>query len=89
VLDALSAAHNASRAVAARHLIGQEPGWTQDAYDRLTAPWAAVVGPAHPDDVRCDLSRETLRRAHPNYASFQAGRRIEYGPQTRSGAAWT
>ena len=33
-----------------RDLIGQHPGWDQDAYDRLTGPWRDVIGPIHPDD---------------------------------------
>lgn len=27
----------------------------QEVYDFLTAPWAAVVGPAHPDDVQVEV----------------------------------
>jgi hypothetical protein len=40
------------KALAARDLIGTIPGWTQEAYDLLTGPWAAAFGrPAHPDDT--------------------------------------
>ena len=61
-LDRLDAARDAARdatwvaaRVAAlgllcRDLIGQHPGWDQDAYDRLTGPWRDVIGPIHPDD---------------------------------------
>ncbi|PRX92032.1 hypothetical protein [Allonocardiopsis opalescens] len=38
-------------ALAARDLIGSTPAWTQDAYDLLTSPWRASVGPLHPDDA--------------------------------------
>lgn len=42
---------SAAIALAARHLIGRAPGWTQEAYDTLTRPWvAAGVGPLHPAD---------------------------------------
>ena len=38
-------------ALAARDLIGTVPGWTQEAYDLLTAPWVAAFGrAAHSDD---------------------------------------
>ena len=35
-------------------LIGQRPGWDQDAYDLLTGPWRSVIGPVHPDDGDSD-----------------------------------
>lgn len=38
-------------ALAARDLIGTTPGWTREAYDRLTRPWRAAFGPVHPDDT--------------------------------------
>lgn len=74
---AISAVHDAARAVADRHLIGQEPGWTQQAYEHLTAPWFAVFGPPHPDDAgRARPTKESLRTRnrlrHPSYPAFQA-----------------
>lgn len=33
-----------------RSLIDEATPWNQAAYDLLVAPWAAVIGPAHPDD---------------------------------------
>ncbi|MEO3788530.1 hypothetical protein ABGB12_34835 [Actinocorallia sp. B10E7] len=38
-------------ALAARHLIGQAPGWTQAEYDTLTRAWALALGPLHPADA--------------------------------------
>jgi len=43
----------AAGALCARDLIGQH-GFTQDHYNVLTLPWAAVIGPVHPDDVERD-----------------------------------
>jgi len=40
----------AARALLLRDLIGQHPGWDQDAYDLLTGPWRQAIGPLHPDD---------------------------------------
>ena len=48
---AWAAARDAARALAVRDLIGQH-GLTQQHYDTLTGPWAAVIGPAHPDDTK-------------------------------------
>ena len=45
------AAGDAALALATRHLIDQH-GYTQAHYDTLTAPWASVIGPAHPNDKR-------------------------------------
>jgi hypothetical protein len=44
------AARVAALGLATRHLIDQH-GYTQHHYDTLTAPWAAVIGHAHPDDA--------------------------------------
>ena len=38
-------------ALLVRDLIGQHPGWDQDAYDLLTGPWRQTIGPIHPDDA--------------------------------------
>lgn len=46
---AWDATWDAAWALVVRDLIGQH-GFTQDHYDTLTAQWAAVIGPAHPDD---------------------------------------
>ena len=48
---ARDAARGAARGLLLRDLIGQHPGWDQDAYDRLTGPWRSVIGPVHPDDA--------------------------------------
>ena len=40
----------AAWALLLRDLIGQHPGWDQDAYDLLTGPWRQTIGPIHPDD---------------------------------------
>ena len=45
---------DAARGLLLRDLIGQAPGWDQDAYDLLTAPWRDVIGPIHPDDGDSD-----------------------------------
>lgn len=47
---AWDAAWDAAWALVVRDLIS-ENGFTQEHYDLLTGPWAAVFGPAHPDDV--------------------------------------
>lgn len=47
---ARSAALMAAKALAARDLIGYEPGWGQGEYDLLTAPWRKAIGPLHPED---------------------------------------
>ena len=52
----LYAVRDAAVALLCRDLIGQAPGWDQDAYDLLTGPWRDVIGPIHPDD----LVRRTL-----------------------------
>ena len=44
------AARDAALGLLCRDLIGQHPGWDQDAYDLLTGPWRDVIGPIHPDD---------------------------------------
>ena len=44
------AVQDAALGLLCRDLIGQHPGWDQDAYDRLTGPWRQVIGPIHPDD---------------------------------------
>jgi len=50
-LDAArGAAGDAAGALLCRDLIGQAPGWDQDAYNLLTGPWRQVIGPVHPDD---------------------------------------
>jgi hypothetical protein len=59
--QAVHAARDAAWAVAARHLIGRTPGWTQDAYDHLTRPWRANVGELHPEDAPINESREVAR----------------------------
>ena len=51
---AWDAARVAARALLLRDLIGQTPGWDQDAYDLLTGPWRQVIGPIHPDDGERD-----------------------------------
>lgn len=50
--DALELARDAAVAVAYRWKIGRPeyPGWTQQAYEQLTEPWARVMGKAHPGD---------------------------------------
>jgi len=47
-----SAAQDAAVGLTYRWKIGREdcPGWTQQAYDHLTAPWNAVFGKIHPLD---------------------------------------
>ena len=45
-----AAVGDAAWALVVRDLIS-ENGFTQEHYDLLTGPWAAVFGPAHPDDV--------------------------------------
>lgn len=47
---ARTAAQDAMLALSARHLVGQMPGWTQEAYDHLTRPWSNDITLAHPDD---------------------------------------
>ena len=47
---ARDAALGAAWALLLRDLIGQHPGWDQDAYDLLTGPWRQTIGPIHPDD---------------------------------------
>lgn len=47
---AWAAVGDAAWALVVRDLIS-ENGFTQEHYDLLTGPWAAVFGPAHPDDV--------------------------------------
>lgn len=37
-------------ALIVRHQIGKIPGWTQDEYNRVTAPWRRIIGKVHPDD---------------------------------------
>jgi len=44
------ATRDAAWALLLRDLIGQHPGWDQDAYDLLTGPWRQTIGPIHPDD---------------------------------------
>jgi len=48
------AVQDAALGLLCRDLIGQHPGWDQDAYDRLTGPWRDVIGPIHPDDGDSD-----------------------------------
>ena len=48
-LAAWATAWDAAVALVVRDLIGQH-GFTQEHYDTLVAPWAEVVGKAHPDD---------------------------------------
>ena len=48
------AARDAALGLLCRDLIGQHPGWDQDAYDLLTGPWRDVIGPIHPDDGDSD-----------------------------------
>ena len=48
---AWDATRDAAVALLCRDLIGQSPGWDQDAYDLLTGPWRDVIGPIHPDDA--------------------------------------
>jgi len=48
--SARDAARDAALGLLCRDLIGQHPGWDQDAYDLLTGPWRDVIGPIHPDD---------------------------------------
>ena len=57
------AARGAAVALLCRDLIGQAPGWDQDAYNLLTGPWRDVIGPIHPDDGDGDerAVREALR----------------------------
>jgi hypothetical protein len=45
-----NAARDAAVGLLCRDLIGQAPGWDQDAYNLLTGPWRDVIGPIHPDD---------------------------------------
>ena len=58
-----NAARDAAVALLCRDLIGQAPGWDQDAYNLLTGPWRDVIGPIHPDDGDGDerAVREALR----------------------------
>ena len=51
VRAATRAAGDAAGALLCRDLIGQAPGWDQDAYDWLTGPWRQIIGPLHPDDA--------------------------------------
>ena len=51
---ARGAALGATWGLLLRDLIGQRPGWDQDAYDLLTGPWRSVIGPVHPDDGDSD-----------------------------------
>lgn len=44
-------AQDAAVALVGRDLIDEATDWDRDAYDYLTYSWAAVIGPAHPDDV--------------------------------------
>ena len=44
------ATRDAAVGLLCRDLIGQAPGWDQDAYNLLTGPWRDVIGPIHPDD---------------------------------------
>ena len=48
---AWAATRGAAWALLVRDLIGQHPGWDQDAYDLLTGPWRDAIGPIHPDDA--------------------------------------
>jgi hypothetical protein len=48
---ARDAALGAAWGLLLRDLIGQHPGWDQDAYDLLTGPWRDAIGPIHPDDA--------------------------------------
>jgi hypothetical protein len=48
---ARDAALGAAWGLLLRDLIGQRPGWDQDAYDLLTGPWRDAIGPIHPDDA--------------------------------------
>ena len=52
-----NAARDAAVALLCRDLIGQAPGWDQDAYNLLTGPWRDVIGPIHPDDGDEGLGR--------------------------------
>ena len=56
---AQDAARDATRVATAglmcRDLIGQYPGWDQDAYNLLTGPWRRTIGPIHPDDGGSDV----------------------------------
>ena len=44
------AASMAATALCVRDLIGSH-GLPQAHYDTLTAPWATIIGPVHPDDA--------------------------------------
>ena len=48
---AWGAALDATAGLMCRDLIGQYPGWDQDAYNLLTGPWRRTIGPIHPDDA--------------------------------------
>ena len=50
--DAARYAADVADALVVRDLIDEATPWNQAAYDLLVAPWAAVIGPAHPDDRR-------------------------------------
>lgn len=47
-------AQDAAVALVVRDLIDESTDWNRRAYDYLTHSWAAVIGPAHPDDVQVD-----------------------------------
>ncbi len=48
---ARDAASDTACALVVRDLIDERTAWNQAAYNLLTAPWAKVFGPVHPDDV--------------------------------------
>lgn len=39
-----------------RDRIGDDPNWTQEAYDHITRPYREAVGPIHPDDEQTPAS---------------------------------
>jgi hypothetical protein len=52
---------DAIRSLAARDLVGQHDGWTQDIYDHLTRHWRLTVGELHPDDLEFPNSWFTIQ----------------------------
>ena len=69
IIDAALASTTA-RALAARTLIGQVDGWTQEAYDHVTRPWRQNIGQVHPSDELEPASWS--KRAIPSAAEKRA-----------------
>ncbi len=52
-------------ALAARDLIGTTETWIWEAYDFLTDPWVAALGPIHPDDAQRLAETKTTPGTEP------------------------